>query len=189
MKIFQYFVIALIQEKILAMQHCQILYAVSKPEITERRTSVFSLMQMEILMQRLIMTEVSQSDRKSTFIERLIHLGPAATVTTTSTTTTQAPTAPPCSNGGVLVGTLCNCPSGFSGPFCQIRNGKNSFEFFYKKMKFSRIQRHNFATISSVRTMAIAQFEILTARTNLYALVNLDFSANIVKFKVKQLSR
>jgi len=29
-----------------------------------------------------------------------------------------------CSNGGVLVGDICNCPSGYSGALCSEKNGE-----------------------------------------------------------------
>lgn len=47
------------------------------------------------------------------------------TLTTRPTTTVpNAATPPLCLNGGVLVGSICNCPSGYGGSFCEQKLGK-----------------------------------------------------------------
>lgn len=72
-----------------------------------------------------------EADDESLYATTSWDCDPSVTRTSTATTTT---TAGPgvvglqCSNGGVTVGSICHCPSGFEGRLCERRNTVNLCE-------------------------------------------------------------
>lgn len=75
------------------------------------------------------------------FIFSIRWKGPTVTLTTSLPSVTvpggvtTLPTPPPCDNGGSLINNVCNCPSGFIGVKCEIKDSKNRSIIFEQKRK------------------------------------------------------
>lgn len=100
-----------------------------------KHTDVYVLVRVDPLSQpRIIVVNDKLSETKNeVFIWKMDILIPLTTrqVSAISTIVSTPPVTLQCYNNGNLVNGICHCPSGFTGRFCQEKNGKKMIGIFF----------------------------------------------------------